>query len=41
MVLPGHERLDVEIVVDRRSGFLIVEKLDQAGERAAETDPRS
>ena len=41
IVLPGHERLEVEIVVERRSGYLIVEKLDQAGERAEETDPRS
>ena len=41
IVLPGHERLDVEVVVERRSGYLVVEKLDQAGERAEETDPRS
>jgi hypothetical protein len=41
IVVPGHERLEVEIVVDRRSGYFVVEKLDQAGERAVETDPRS
>lgn len=41
IVLPGHERLEVEIVVERRGGYLVVEKLDQAGERAVETDPRS
>jgi hypothetical protein len=41
IVLPGHERLEVEIVVERRSGYFVVEKLDQAGERAVETDPRS
>ena len=41
MVLPGHERLEVEIVVERRAGYLVVEKLDQAGERAVATDPRS
>jgi hypothetical protein len=41
IVLPGHERLAVETVVERRPGYLVVEKLDQAGERAAETDPRS
>jgi hypothetical protein len=41
MVLPGHERLDVEIVVERRPGYFVVEKLDQAGERAVETDPRA
>lgn len=41
LVLPGHERPEVETVVERRPGYLIVEKLDQAGERAVETDPRS
>jgi hypothetical protein len=41
LVLPGHERLEVETVVERRPGYLIVEKVDQAGERAVETDPRS
>ncbi len=41
IVLPGHERLEVEFVVERRSGYFVVEKLDQAGERAVETDPRS
>jgi hypothetical protein len=41
IVLPGHERLDVEIVVERRAGYLVVEKLNQAGESAIETDPRS
>lgn len=41
IVLPGHERLDVETVVERRSGYFVVQKLDQAGERAVATDPRS
>lgn len=41
IVLPGHERLDVEIVVERRDGYFVVEKIDQAGERAVETDPRA
>ena len=41
IVLPGHERLEVEIVVERRSGYFVVEKLDQAGERAVESDPRA
>jgi hypothetical protein len=40
IVLPGHERLDVEIVVERRSGYLVVQKLDQAGTAAVQTDPR-
>jgi len=41
IVVPGHERLDVEMVVERHDGYLVVEKVDGAGERAAETDPRS
>lgn len=41
IVLPGHERLDVEIVVEHHHGYLVVEKLDRAGEQAAEGDPRS
>lgn len=40
-VLPGHEREEVETVVERRPGYLIVEKIDQAAERAVDTDPRS
>jgi hypothetical protein len=40
IVLPGHERAAVEIVVERRPGYLVVEKVDQAGEKAKETDPR-
>lgn len=41
IVLPGHERLDIEVVVERSAGYLIVEKLNQAAEKAEETDPRS
>lgn len=41
IVLPGHERLEVEIVVERRADYFVVEKLDQAGERAVESDPRA
>jgi hypothetical protein len=41
IVRPGHERLEVEIVVERRSDYFVVEKLDQAGERAVESDPRA
>lgn len=41
IVLPGHERLDAEIVVERHHGYLVVEKLDRAGEQASESDPRS
>jgi hypothetical protein len=41
IVLPGHERPDVEVVVETRPGYLVVEKLDQAGIRAERTDPRT
>ncbi len=41
IVLPGHERLEVEFVVERLLGYFVVEKIDQAGERAVESDPRS
>lgn len=40
LVLPGHERLEVEIVVERHHRYLVVEKLDRAGEQATKTDPR-
>ena len=41
IVVPGHEQPKVEIVVETRPGYLVVEKLDQAGMAAEETDPRS
>ena len=41
IVVPGHERRDVEVVVERRDGYLVVEKVDQAGDKAVETDPRA
>ena len=40
IVLPGHERLEAEIVVETRPGYLVVEKLGQAGEVATDSDPR-
>jgi hypothetical protein len=40
LVVPGHERLEVEIVVETRPSYLVVEKRGQAGVTAAETDPR-
>src|SRR5436309_1237367 len=41
MVVPGHERPDVEVVIEARPGYLIVQKLDQAGIAAEDADPRS
>jgi hypothetical protein len=40
IVLPGHEQLDVEVVVERDPEYVVVEKLDQAAVRATLTDPR-
>jgi hypothetical protein len=40
IVLPGHEQLGVEVVVERDPEYLVVEKLDQAAVRATMTDPR-
>lgn len=40
IVLPGHQRPEAEIVVERRTAYLVVEKVDQAGETAAATNPR-
>jgi hypothetical protein len=40
IVLPGHQRLETEAVVETRPGYLVVEKLEQAGEKAEEADPR-
>jgi hypothetical protein len=40
VVLPGHELPDVETVVEARSGYVIVEKRNQAGEVAEAHDRR-
>ena len=37
---PGHERLDAEAVVERRSEYLVVQKVGQAGAAAEAADPR-
>ena len=40
-VSPGHERLEIESVIERHPTYLVVEKRDQeAQEVARETDPR-
>jgi hypothetical protein len=41
IVFPGHERLDVEVVVETRPTYLVVQKIGEAGKTAAEEDPRS
>ncbi len=40
LVAPGHEQPDSEIVIEGRSGYLVVEKRGQAGVLADESDPR-
>ena len=40
MVVAGHERLDVEVVVADRGDWFVVRKRGEAAELAAETDPR-
>jgi hypothetical protein len=40
VIVPGHEQLEVERVVETRSGYAVVEKLDEAGHCAEKTDPR-
>jgi hypothetical protein len=41
LVLPGHEHTDAARVVERNSGFSVIEKLEGAAEVAVEHDPRS
>lgn len=40
LVLPGHERAQIETVVRELGGYLVVEKRAEAGTMAEETDPR-
>jgi hypothetical protein len=40
IVAPGHEIEGVDAVVDRRNGYLVVEKRGEAGEVAERSDPR-
>ena len=41
LVAGGHEQPEVESVVERRSGYTIVQKHDAAGRVADASDPRS
>jgi hypothetical protein len=40
VVVPGHEKPDIERVVDRRGRYLIVEKIGEGAEVAEEQDRR-
>ncbi len=41
IVAPGHQQPQAELVIETHPGYLVVEKVDQAGIAAEETDPRS
>jgi hypothetical protein len=41
VIRPGHERPDLERVVERGSGYRVIEKVGEAGEIAAADDPRA
>jgi hypothetical protein len=40
VIVPGHEHVDAEQIVEARPGYAVVEKLDAAGQVADKTDPR-
>jgi len=40
VIVPGHELPEAEDIVESEPGYVIVEKRDQAGEVAEDTDPR-
>ena len=41
LVIPGHQDPEAEKVIEAHSGYLVVEKVAQAGMTAEETEPRS
>jgi hypothetical protein len=41
LMIDGHQVPELEEVVERRPGYVVVHKLDEAGEKAEESDPRS
>jgi hypothetical protein len=41
VMIDGHQVPEVERVVERQPGYVVVVKQDEAGEHAAEADPRS
>jgi hypothetical protein len=40
LLIPGHEIPAIERVVERDAGYVVVEKVGEAGRIAEETDPR-
>jgi hypothetical protein len=41
LVTLGHQRPEIEVVIELRDGFAVVEKRGDAGQVAEETDPRT
>lgn len=41
LLLPGHQNLDFERIVEEHDHYLVVEKLGEAGQIAEDTDPRA
>jgi hypothetical protein len=41
VMIDGHQVPELETVVQREPGYVVVQKLDQAGEKAEKTNPRS
>jgi hypothetical protein len=41
LIAPGHEVPGAEVVVETHANYVVVEKLDEAGEVAEATDPRA
>ena len=40
VIADGHDQPEIESVVERRAGYVVVEKQDAAGAAAASSDPR-
>jgi hypothetical protein len=40
VMVPGHERRELERVIDEHADYVVVEKVGEAGEVAEATDPR-
>jgi hypothetical protein len=41
LMIAGHELPDIETVIERAPEYVVVEKRDEAGKKAAAADPRS
>lgn len=41
LIVPGHEVPPAEVVIETHDDYVVVEKIDEAGQVAEATDPRS